>query len=62
MPQLDVVNESFVVHTPKVTHPNRKATIVLISSLEVNQEVQHNLPANPKVDLPANPEVDLPPK
>lgn len=45
MPQLDIVKEFFVVHTPEVAHPNKKNAVPLSeASLEVNHLVQSDIP------------------
>lgn len=72
MPQIDVVDESFVVHTPEVTHLVRESAIVPLpeTDLEVNQGVQSDstdgefqvideLPVDFEIDLPVTPGADL---
>uniref|UniRef100_A0A9J7XFR7 Gypsy retrotransposon integrase-like protein 1 n=1 Tax=Cyprinus carpio carpio TaxID=630221 RepID=A0A9J7XFR7_CYPCA len=46
VPQLDIVNESFVVHTSGVTHPNKESAVIpsFEASSEINQGVQSELP------------------
>lgn len=75
MPQLDIVKEFFVVHTPEVAHPNRKNAVPSSeASLEVNHGVQSDIPerefqvidelpviktVNSGTNLPVNPGTDL---
>lgn len=46
MPQLEIVNESVVVHTSEVTQPNRESAVIPSPEerLEINQGVQSELP------------------
>nr|XP_055051373.1 uncharacterized protein LOC129437220 [Misgurnus anguillicaudatus]XP_055051374.1 uncharacterized protein LOC129437220 [Misgurnus anguillicaudatus] len=64
-PQLDVVHESYTLHTSEVTQPEKNTVKFLKSSSEnetPNGEIQpeENLPGDPEENLPGDPEENLP--
>ncbi|XP_073721028.1 uncharacterized protein [Misgurnus anguillicaudatus] len=64
-PQLDVVHESYTLHTSEVTHPERNTVKFLKACSEnesPNGEVQpeENLPGDPEENLHGDPEENLP--
>lgn len=69
VPQLDIVNESFVVHTSGVTDPNKESVVIpsFEVSSEITQGVQSELPVRDlqvidelSVTEPLNSKMDLP--